>query len=65
MATPLLTIVARVVLDEVQVTWVVIAWVEPAGRRLPEDPLIIHGLQFTSLDWALARTLGALLMEIG
>jgi PilZ domain len=43
----------------------VIAWVEPEGRRLPPDTLIIHGLQFTALDWALARTLGALLMEVG
>jgi len=43
----------------------VIAWVEPEDRRVPPDPLITHGLQFTGLDWALARTLGALLMEIG
>ena len=42
----------------------VIAWVEAADRRLPHG-LITHGLQFTGLDWALARTLGALLMEIG
>lgn len=40
-----------------------IAWVEPDARRLPTEP-IIHGLQFAGLDWALARTLGALLMEI-
>jgi len=43
----------------------VIAWVEPENRRVPPEPLITHGLQFTGLDWALARTLGALLMEIG
>ena len=43
----------------------VIAWVGPESRRLPPEPLITHGLQFTGLDWALARTLGALLMEIG
>ena len=43
----------------------VIAWVEPEDRRVPPDPLITHGLQFTGLDWALVRTLGALLMEIG
>ena len=42
----------------------VIAWVEAEGRRLPQGP-ITHGLQFSGLDWALARTLGALLMEIG
>jgi hypothetical protein len=43
----------------------VIAWVQPEWRRLPPEPLITHGLQFTGLDWALARTLGALLMEVG
>jgi len=41
----------------------VIAWVEAENRRLPPGP-VTHGLQFTGLDWALARTLGALLMEI-
>jgi hypothetical protein len=43
----------------------VIAWVEPGSRDLPQESLITHGLQFTGLDWALARTLGALLMEVG
>jgi hypothetical protein len=42
----------------------VIAWVEAERRRLPTGP-ITHGLQFTGLDWALARPLGALLMETG
>ena len=42
----------------------VIAWVQAENRRLPTGP-ITHGLQFTGLDWALARPLGALLMEIG
>jgi hypothetical protein len=42
----------------------VIAWVEAETRRRPQGP-ITHGLQFTGLDWALARTLGALLVEIG
>ena len=42
----------------------VIAWVQAENRRLPTGP-ITHGLQFTGLDWALARTLGALLVEIG
>jgi hypothetical protein len=37
--------------------------VEAEGRRLPAGP-ITHGLQFTGLDWALAQTLGALLMEL-
>ncbi len=41
----------------------VIAWVEAESRRLPTG-LITHGLQFTGLDWALAHTLGALLMEL-
>jgi hypothetical protein len=42
----------------------VIAWVAAEPQRLPPGP-IPHGLQFTGLDWALARTLGALLAEIG
>jgi hypothetical protein len=41
----------------------VIAWVEAEGGRRPPGP-ITHGLQFTGLDWTLAQTLGALLMEI-
>jgi hypothetical protein len=43
----------------------VIAWVEPESCHLPQESLVACGLQCTGLDWALARTLGALLMEIG
>ena len=40
----------------------VVAWVEPESRRQP-GALIAHGVQFTALDWSLALTLGAILVD--
>jgi hypothetical protein len=40
----------------------VVAWVEPESRRRP-GALIAHGVQFTALDWSLALTLGAILID--
>jgi hypothetical protein len=41
----------------------VVAWVEPESRRRP-GALIAHGVQFTALDWSLALTLGAILIDL-
>jgi hypothetical protein len=40
----------------------VVAWVEPESRRQP-GVLVPHGVQFTALDWSLALTLGAILVD--